>query len=44
LRADALPLVPPEDVADAVLRFVTDSSLNGRVAVLDGKRPFHLAV
>ncbi len=33
-RAEAAPLIPPDDVA-AVSEFIVDESLTGRVAILD---------
>jgi hypothetical protein len=35
-RAATAPLIPPEDVVQVVLQFVTDDSLNGCLAVLEG--------
>ncbi|MGR6320575.1 SDR family NAD(P)-dependent oxidoreductase [Micromonospora soli] len=38
-RAEAPPLIPPEDVAAAVTDFMVDESLTGRVAILEGGQP-----
>jgi hypothetical protein len=38
-RAAAPELIPPEDVVRAVLEFVTDDSLSGRLAILPGGTP-----
>jgi NAD(P)-dependent dehydrogenase (short-subunit alcohol dehydrogenase family) len=38
-RAEAPPLLPPEDVAATVSDFIFDESLTGRVAVLEGGQP-----
>jgi hypothetical protein len=41
-REAAPPLVPPTQVASAVMDLIVDDSLNGRVAVLEGGQPRQL--
>jgi NAD(P)-dependent dehydrogenase (short-subunit alcohol dehydrogenase family) len=41
-RAELPPLIPPEEVAAAVSDLITDDSLSGRIAVLEGGVPRRL--
>lgn len=41
-RESTPPLIPPDDVADAVVDLIADDSLSGRVAVLEGGQPCRL--
>ena len=42
-RATMPELVPPDEVAEAVERFILDDTLSGRIAILDGSGPLRFA-
>jgi NAD(P)-dependent dehydrogenase (short-subunit alcohol dehydrogenase family) len=42
-RASMPNLIPPEDIAATVERFVADDTLSGQIAILDGRAPLRLA-